>query len=114
MAMSHSPASMSDDWRLLVDAPAGCAWNMAVDEVLLDGVAAGSTPPTLRFYEWAPPCLSLGYFQPFEVVDVAGCRGLGVDVVRPPTGGRAILPDRDPTSSAPPPLGLRGRGAGGP
>jgi lipoate-protein ligase A len=51
---------MSDPWRLLVDAPAAGSWNMAVDEVLLDGVVAGTSPPTLRFYGWTPPCLSLG------------------------------------------------------
>src|SRR5438552_6856068 len=109
MAMSVSSASTSDaTWRLLLDPPAGGAWNMAVDEVLLDGVAAGSAPPTLRFYEWAPPCLSLGYFQPFEVVDLAGCRRLGVEVVRRPTGGRAILHDRELTYSVALPLRLLG------
>ena len=72
----------ADTWRLLLDKPASGAWNMAVDEVLLDAVAAGTAPPTLRFYEWALPCLSLGYFQSFDVVDVDGCRALGVDVVR--------------------------------
>src|SRR5437667_298580 len=72
--MSRSSASTSDGWRLLLDKPASGAWNMAVDEVLLDGVATGTAPPTLRFYEWTPPCLSLGYFQPFDVVDIAGCR----------------------------------------
>src|SRR3989454_2439875 len=112
MAMSHSSASMSDDWRLLVDAPAGGAWNMAVDEVLLDGVAAGTTPPTLRFYEWTPPCLSLGYFQPFDVVDLDGCRALGVEVVRRPTGGRAILHDRELTYSVALPAPLLGHDAG--
>jgi lipoyl(octanoyl) transferase len=81
---------------------------MAVDEVLLDGVADGTAPPTLRFYEWAPPCLSLGYFQAFEVVDVDGCRRLGVDVVRRPTGGRAILHDRELTYSVALPLRLLG------
>src|ERR1700694_5107915 len=59
MATSVSFASMSDAWRLLVDAPADGAWNMAVDEILLDGVAVGAAPPTLRFYEWMPACLSL-------------------------------------------------------
>jgi lipoate-protein ligase A len=109
MAMSASSASTSDAaWRLLLDRPAPGAWNMAVDEVLLDGVAAGSAPPTLRFYEWAPPCLSLGYFQPFEVVDVGGCRSLGIDVVRRPTGGRAILHDRELTYSVALPLRLLG------
>src|SRR5207245_10592018 len=75
-----------DTWRLLLDKPAGGAWNMAVDEVLLDAAAAGTAPPTLRFYAWTPPCLSLGYFQPFDVVDIDGCRALGVEVVRRPTG----------------------------
>lgn len=111
--MSAFSASTSDGaWRLLLDPPASGAWNMAVDEVLLDGVAAGSAPPTLRFYQWAPPCLSLGYFQPFEVVDVAGCRALGVDLVRRPTGGRAILHDRELTYSVALPARLLGDDGG--
>jgi lipoyl(octanoyl) transferase len=109
MAMSPSFASTSDaPWRLLLDPPATGGWNMAVDEALLNGVAAGSAPPTLRFYRWAPPCLSLGYFQPCEVVDVEGCLSLGVDVVRRPTGGRAILHDRELTYSVALPLRLLG------
>src|SRR3989441_5516471 len=114
MAMSHSSASMSDDWRLLVDAPAGGGWTVAVDEVLLAGVAAGPTPPTLRFYGWTPPCLSLGYFQPFDVVDLDGCRALGVEVVRRPTGGRAILHDRELTYSVALPASLLGHDGGVP
>jgi len=111
--MSPSSASTSDaSWRLLLDPPATGAWNMAVDEVLLDGVAAGNAPPTLRFYEWAPPCLSLGYFQAFEVVDVAGCHRLGVDIVRRPTGGRAILHDHELTYSVALPLSLLGDDGG--
>jgi lipoyl(octanoyl) transferase len=97
--MCPSSGSMSDAWRLLVDAPAAGSWNMAVDEVLLEGVVAGTAPPTLRFYRWAPPCLSLGYFQAFDVVDRDGCRALGFDIVRRPTGGRAILHDRELTYS---------------
>lgn len=103
---------MSDAWRLLVDGPADGAWNMAVDEILLDGVAAGAVPPTLRFYEWMPACLSLGYFQPFDVVDTDGCRRLGVDVVRRPTGGRAILHDRELTYSVALPASLLGHDGG--
>ena len=85
---------------------------MAVDEVLLEGVAAGTTPPTLRFYEWTPQCLSLGYFQPIDVVDVAGCRALGVEVVRRPTGGRAILHDRELTYSVALPASVLGHDGG--
>jgi lipoate-protein ligase A len=113
MAMSPSSASTSDAaWRLLLDPPATGAWNMAVDEVLLDGAAAASAPPTLRFYGWAPPCLSLGYFQSFDVVDVAACLSLGVDMVRRPTGGRAILHDRELTYSVALPLRLLGSDRG--
>src|SRR5438552_1703789 len=113
MGMSLSSASMSDaGWRLLLDPPAEGAWNMAVDEVLLAGVAVGSAPPTLRFYAWTPACLSLGYFQPFSVVNVEGCRGLGIDVVRRPTGGRAILHDRELTYSVTLPASVLGHDAG--
>ncbi|HLF28112.1 MAG TPA: biotin/lipoate A/B protein ligase family protein [Anaerolineae bacterium] len=64
---------------------------MAIDEAILRGVADGSAPPTLRFFAWQPACLSLGQAQPFADVDVEACRALGVEVVRRPTGGRAIL-----------------------
>lgn len=79
---------------------------MAVDETLLEGVRRGQAPPTLRFYQWAPPCLSLGYFQPFTVVDVDGCRKAGVEIVRRPTGGRAILHHHELTYSIALPLAL--------
>jgi len=103
---------MSDTWRLLVDAPAAGPWNMAVDEVLLDGVARGGTAPTLRFYQWSPACLSLGYFQSYDVVDLDGCAALGVDVVRRPTGGRAILHDRELTYSVALPASVLGHDGG--
>lgn len=111
--MSASSASMSEPaWRLLLDEPAAGAWNMAVDEVVLDGVASGSAPPTVRFYGWNPPCLSLGYFQSFAVVDVHACRGLGIDIVRRPTGGRAILHDRELTYSVALPAAVLGQDRG--
>src|SRR2546428_262144 len=113
MGMSLSSASMSDAaWRLLLDPPAEGAWNVGVDGVRLDGVAAGSGPPTLRFYTWTPACLSLGNFQAFGVVNVEGCRGLGIDIVRRPTGGRAILHDRELTYSVALPAPLLGHDAG--
>src|SRR5690349_10912993 len=78
-------------WRLIYDIPANGAWNMAVDESLVESVGAGQSPPTLRFYSWNSPCLSLGYGQRFTDVDVTRVDQLGWDVVRRPTGGRAIL-----------------------
>jgi lipoyl(octanoyl) transferase len=79
-------------WRLIIDrAPRTGAWNMALDEAIQDAVATGAAPPTLRFYQWAPPALSLGKRQPLDGVDLARCRRDGVDIVRRPTGGWAIL-----------------------
>src|ERR1700730_5993293 len=82
--------SMSERWRLLLDPAAQGAWNMAVDEVLLEGVVAGTTPPTLRFYQWQPACLSLGYFQSFEGDNLDGCRAFGAAHPARPPGGPAL------------------------
>jgi lipoate-protein ligase A len=78
-------------WRLIVDGQADGATNMAVDEAILSAAINGLVPPTLRFYAWSPPCLSLGRNQPLTDVDQVACRAAGIDVVRRPTGGRAIL-----------------------
>ncbi len=64
---------------------------MAIDEAILQAVEAGKAPPTLRLYAWNPPCLSLGYAQPLEDVDLDRLNANGWEVVRRPTGGRAIL-----------------------
>jgi len=78
-------------WRLLNSGQADGAMNMAIDEAILRAVAAGLVPPTLRFFAWQPACLSLGQAQPFSDVDEQACVARGYDVVRRPTGGRAIL-----------------------
>lgn len=78
-------------WRLIVTAPANGAWNMAVDESILQASGRGDVPPTLRLYAWQPACLSLGYAQPFADVDLDSLQANGWDLVRRPTGGRAIL-----------------------
>ncbi|WP_322799872.1 lipoate--protein ligase family protein [Thermoflexus sp.] len=78
-------------WRLLWSPPADGATNMAIDVAIVEAVAEGEAPPTLRFYRWDPPCLSLGRRQPVDEVDLTRCRMDGVEVVRRPTGGRAIL-----------------------
>jgi lipoate-protein ligase A len=85
--MTYSPAT----WQLLLSGPADGATNMAVDEALLLSIAAGETLPTLRFYAWTPPCLSLGYAQPLSDVDLAQLRARQWGLVRRATGGRAIL-----------------------
>ncbi len=99
-------------WRLLVDPAADGARNMAVDETLLEGVGAGTSPATLRFFRWRPACLSIGYFQPYAVVDQDACLARGVDVVRRPTGGRAIYHHDELTYSVTLPLAVLGRDRG--
>jgi lipoate-protein ligase A len=64
---------------------------MAVDESILEHIGRGEALPTLRLYAWQPPCLSLGQAQPFTDVDVQRLNARGWEVVRRPTGGRAIL-----------------------
>jgi lipoate-protein ligase A len=91
-------------WRLLITAASDGATNMATDEAILRAVSAGQVPPTLRLYAWEPPCLSLGRGQPGAEVDRQACARAGVDIVRRPTGGRAILHTDELTYSVIAPL----------
>src|SRR5207248_1466855 len=100
------------EWRLIEDRPAVGAWNMAVDEALLEAARRDEAPPTLRFYGWARPTLSLGRHQdPDEHIDHAFRCRRGIDLVRRPTGGRAVLHDHEVTYSIVLPAEL-GHGAG--
>ncbi len=79
-------------WRLIVDdQPRSGAANMAMDQALAESAATGDAPPTLRFYRWNPPAVSLGRHQAMTDLDVDAIRELGYEIVRRPTGGRAIL-----------------------
>lgn len=96
--MHPQPPALGTVWRLLDTPPAPGAWNMAVDEALADGVRAGG-PPVLRVYRWSPACLSLGRNQPTDGYDRDEIRRRGLNVVRRPTGGRAVLHHRELTYS---------------
>lgn len=78
-------------WRLLLDDKAPGAWNMAVDLVILEAMREGAAPPTVRLYDWIRPTLSLGYAQRLDDVRLEACHEDGLDLVRRPTGGRAVL-----------------------
>lgn len=78
-------------WRLILSPPASGANNMALDEAILEATASRAVLPTLRLYDWSPPCLSVGYAQAADDVDHDRLATLGWDVVRRPTGGRALL-----------------------
>ena len=82
----------SSSWRLIIeDSPRSGAANMAVDEAIAEATAAGAVPPTLRFYRWNPPTVSLGRHQKLADVDETQIAARGYDLVRRATGGRAIL-----------------------
>ena len=87
-------------WRVLSHQASDGPQNMAVDEAIARSVGAGQAPPTVRFYAWRPPTVSLGCLQRADgAIAAAACRRLGVAVVRRPTGGRAVLHDRELTYS---------------
>ncbi len=81
--------------------------NMAVDEALMDAARAGEV--VLRFYRWSPPCLSFGRHQRARgryAADAAA--GRGIDLVRRPTGGRAVYHHREVTYAVAAPADLWG------
>jgi lipoate-protein ligase A len=81
------------------------AVNMARDVAILEAVASGDRPPTLRLYGWDPPCLSLGRHQELDAADEDFCRNHRIDIIRRPTGGRALLHHHELTYAVIAPLG---------
>lgn len=77
--------------RLICHGQGDGPWNMAVDEVLSASAAAPEGRPAIRLYGFRPPTLSIGRFQPVADVLRDRLREDGVDMVRRPTGGRAVL-----------------------
>jgi len=86
-------------WRLIPLLKAPGHIQMALDSWLLDQHRQGLLPPTLRFYTWDPPAISLGYHQRKfpEHWQQLSWNGLPVELVQRPTGGRAVLHYRDLT-----------------
>lgn len=87
-------------WRLVNTGALDGAMNMAIDEAILTAHTEGKVPPTIRFYAWTIPTLSIGYFQRIKrEVDLDKTRERGVGLVRRATGGRAVLHDQELTYS---------------
>lgn len=86
------------NWRLIDEIEArDAAQNMARDEIALWQMRA-SDAPLLRFYRWNPACLSLGRFQ--KIGSIPPNDGeFGRDIVRRPTGGRAVWHQHEITYS---------------
>lgn len=85
-------------WTLVQDAGAGPGWsNMAIDMALLE-LSARYRRGFLRLYRWEPHCLSFGRHEPANKrYDRVAIDTLGLDVVRRPTGGRAVWHGREVT-----------------
>jgi lipoate-protein ligase A len=91
-------------WRLLLSPPLGGPDNMALDEALM-ARARRSGESVLRVYGWARPTLSLGRNQRAAgQYDAGALTAQGIGVVRRPTGGRAILHQREITYSVTAPI----------
>ena len=91
---------MKKEWRFLDTGPNDGVYNMALDEAILNIKAENpSALPVLKIFCWRPPCLSIGRNQNIKEINLEGCRKLGIDVVRRPTGGTAILHNKEMTYS---------------
>ncbi len=91
---------MKNKWRFVETEPLDGFTNMAIDEAVLESVTKGEAPPTVRFYRWQPPAVSIGYFQKLsKEINVEACKKHGVDIVRRLTGGRAVLHQHELTYS---------------
>jgi lipoate-protein ligase A len=86
-------------WRLLSYNTFDPALNMAIDESILEAHLKGLVAPTLRFYGWQPEAVSVGYGQRIDKETQARIRTHGFEIVRRPTGGRAVLHSGDLTYS---------------
>ncbi|ETP67942.1 lipoate--protein ligase family protein [Planomicrobium glaciei] len=88
------------DWYFINSGQNSPAFNMAMDEALLDWHSEGLIPPVIRFYGWNPATLSIGYFQRVEKeIDMDQVSALGLGFVRRPTGGRGVLHEHELTYS---------------
>ncbi|MEM6592081.1 MAG: lipoate--protein ligase family protein [Cyanobacteria bacterium P01_C01_bin.73] len=88
-------------WRLIPDYRASGRTQMAIDQWLLAQHLQGLQPHCLRFYTWTPATISLGYHQKrwplrWQTIEFQGAR---LEIVRRPTGGRAVLHQGDVTYS---------------
>jgi lipoate-protein ligase A len=104
---ADAPGRRTEAWRFEYSGALDGAGNMARDTAMAEGLAAGTGAPALRLYTWSPWAISLGYNQREEEIDAARCRAVGIDVVRRPTGGRAILHAEELTYCVVMPAGRR-------
>ncbi len=82
---------MKNNWRFLDTGENTGAFNMQFDEDSARALLDGSGVPSVRLFRWKPWAISLGFNQDISNIDVERCTINGIDVVRRPTGGRAVF-----------------------
>ncbi len=90
---------MTSPWRFIHTGPNSGEYNMRFDRMMAEHLLAGIGVPTLRLYEWNPWAISIGYNQNVAEINVEKCAQRSIDIVRRPTGGRAILHAQELTYS---------------
>ncbi|WP_018923804.1 lipoate--protein ligase family protein [Salsuginibacillus kocurii] len=89
-----------ETWYFIDTGYSDPSYNMALDEMLLHWQNEGKMPPVVRFYDWQPATLSIGYFQKVQKeIDLDAVERHGFGFVRRPTGGRGVLHDNELTYS---------------
>ena len=85
-------------WRVIDDGAGEAAWNMGMDEALLNAIVTNISPPSVRLYSWLRPSISLGRFQNIDrTLFLENCIRRDIPLVRRITGGRGILHGDDLT-----------------
>jgi len=90
---------MTDAWRFIDTGPCKAVYNMALDEAIATVVRKDNAPTTLRLYGWNTPSVSIGCFQKISDINIDYCIENHIPFVRRPTGGRAILHNKELTYS---------------
>lgn len=89
-----------EKWLFIDSGACTPAYNMAMDEMLVEWHSKGLIAPVIRFYGWNPPGLSVGHFQKVAGrIDCEAVKAHGFELVRRSTGGRAVLHDDELTYS---------------
>jgi lipoyl(octanoyl) transferase len=89
-----------EKWKFIDSGNCSPAFNMALDEALLEWHSKGKIDPVIRFYGWDPATLSIGYFQKAKKeINFDKLNEYGLGFVRRPTGGRGVLHDQELTYS---------------
>ena len=88
-----------DAFVLMVSGFADGETNMRTDIEYVQNLQSNATLPILRLYGWKPWAVSIGFHQSLEHISIKECNRKGIEIVRRPTGGRAVLHANEVTYS---------------